>query len=70
MNDDIAAQLGATSQAITAADEAHLQHVHNDEIWERRGILQRLTRVDGQSARQERTARGLTPVHADAAPGN
>jgi hypothetical protein len=41
MNDDIAAELGATSQAITAADEAHLQHLHNDEIWERHGILQR-----------------------------
>jgi hypothetical protein len=70
MNDDIAAALGATSQAITAADEPHLGHVHNDEIRERRGILRRLTRVDVQPASQQRTARGLTPAHADAAPGN
>lgn len=70
MNADIAAALGATSQAITSADEAHLGHVHNDEIRERRSILQRLTRVDGQPASQQRTTRGLTPARADAASGN
>jgi len=69
MNDDIAAALGATSQAITAADEPHLRHVHNDEIRKRRDILQRLTRVDRQPVTQ-RTSRGLTPAHADPAPGN
>ncbi len=67
---DITTELEATSQAIHAADEAHLHHVHNDEIWERRGILQRLTRVDGKAATRPGIARGLTPARAGAASGN
>lgn len=38
-------QLDATRQAVAAADEAHLRAALGSVEWERRGLLQRLTRV-------------------------
>lgn len=67
---DITTELEPTTQAIHAVDEAHLHHVHDDALWERRGILQRLTRVDSEARTQTITARRLTPARAGAAPGN
>jgi hypothetical protein len=37
-------QLDATTQAVVAADEAHLRHYLESVRWERRGLLRRLTR--------------------------
>jgi hypothetical protein len=40
----IAAELDATSRAVLAADNAHVQAAIGSVRWRRRGLLQRLTR--------------------------
>jgi hypothetical protein len=37
-------QIDATSQAVAAADQAYLRDAIGSVSWERRGLLQRLTR--------------------------
>src|SRR6266540_3933213 len=44
-------QLEATSRAVVAADEAYVQEAIGSVHWERRGLLQRLTRADRAVAR-------------------
>ena len=39
-------QLEATAQAVATADEAHFHDAVESVSWERRGLLQRLTRAD------------------------
>jgi hypothetical protein len=36
----------ATTRAVVAADEAHLRDAIETMSWQRRGLLQRLTRVE------------------------
>jgi hypothetical protein len=42
--------LEPTTQAIIAADTAHLDAVNDDVLWERRGVLQTLSRTEGRAA--------------------
>ena len=39
-------QLAATTQAVVAADESYVRRALGSVEWERRGLLQRLTRGD------------------------
>jgi hypothetical protein len=39
-------ELNTTTQAVIAADGAHLAHLADAAAWERRGFLQRLARTD------------------------
>jgi hypothetical protein len=39
-------QLHRTTEAVIAADGAHLAHLADAAGWERRGLLQRLARAD------------------------
>ena len=39
-------QLRRTTEAVIAADGAHLAHLADASGWERRGLLQRLARAD------------------------
>jgi hypothetical protein len=40
-------ELDATTEAVTAGDQAHLAHLADAEDWERRGLLQKLARTEG-----------------------
>jgi hypothetical protein len=40
-------QLHRTTEAVIAADGAHLAHLADADAWERRGLLQRLARTEG-----------------------
>ena len=40
-------ELEPTSRAVVDAHEAHVRTANDGVRWERRGLLQRLTRVDG-----------------------
>ena len=51
-------ELEATSRAVLAAHEAHIRDATGNVRWERRGILQRLTRVDLPDGDQDAAARG------------
>jgi hypothetical protein len=42
--------LDSTTRAIIAADEAHLEALTEDVLWERRGLLQTLARTEGMAA--------------------
>ena len=42
-------QLDATRQSVAAAHDAHLRAALGSVEWERRGLLQRLTRVPTRS---------------------
>jgi hypothetical protein len=39
-------ELGPTSRAVIAGDEAHFQEAIRSDRWERRGLLQRLTSAE------------------------
>ena len=43
-NGTVRVDLEATADALLAADGAHLREAMNSVAWERRGLLQRLTR--------------------------
>jgi hypothetical protein len=43
---DVSEELAATTQMVIAADEADAQQAIENARWERRGLLQRLTRLD------------------------
>ena len=42
--------LDRTTAAILAADQAHLARVHDDTIWTREGLLDRLARGERRAA--------------------
>jgi hypothetical protein len=44
--DTIEFDIMAVQQVVAAADQANLQHAIESVSWERRGFLQRLTRVE------------------------
>jgi hypothetical protein len=52
----MARELDATTKAVIAADQAHLAHLAEAGAWQRRGLLQRLARMEGPSGERWRRA--------------
>jgi hypothetical protein len=50
-------QLHKTTEAVIAADGAHLAHLADAADWERRGLLQRLARLDLRAGEPVRAPR-------------
>jgi hypothetical protein len=56
---DMERELDATTEAVIVGDQAHLAHLADAEGWERRGLLQRLTRTEGATGELWRRAQRL-----------
>jgi len=50
-------QLHRTTEAVIAADGAHLAHLADAAVWERRGLLRRLARADLHAGERVRAPR-------------
>jgi hypothetical protein len=49
-------ELDATTEAVIVGDQAHLAHLADAGVWERRGLLQKLARPTGPNGEWWRRA--------------